>query len=119
MKKFFTLVALLVVIVAGVLFVKWLRSPKIGHVKDEALQAGFKAEQFKAADEDYFHDMDDAHRTQSGRDQGTQYLDRLDGRQRSHVGQALRHQRRRAGFSEDCFLASRISRRIATIAGNI
>ena len=59
MKRFFTVVAILVVIVAGVLFVKWLRKPKIGQVKDEALQAGVKAEQFKAADEDYFHDMDD------------------------------------------------------------
>jgi hypothetical protein len=53
-------VAIIIVIVAGVWFVKWLRSPKIGQVKDEALLAGVTAEQLKAADDDYFHDMDNA-----------------------------------------------------------
>jgi hypothetical protein len=58
MKKGFFVVAILVVIVAGVWLVKWLRSPKIGKVKDEALLAGVTAEQLRAADDDYFHDMD-------------------------------------------------------------
>ena len=31
-----------------------------GHVKDEALLGGMKADDFKAAGEDYFHDMDGA-----------------------------------------------------------
>jgi hypothetical protein len=34
------------------------RSPRAGEVKDEALAAGMKADAFRAADEDYFHDMD-------------------------------------------------------------
>jgi hypothetical protein len=38
--------------------VKWLSRPQIGHVKDEAIVAGLKADSFKAAGEDYFHDMD-------------------------------------------------------------
>jgi hypothetical protein len=58
MKKLLAVVAILVVVIAGVWLVKWLQRPKIGHVKDEALLAGVDAEQFKAADEDYFHDMD-------------------------------------------------------------
>jgi hypothetical protein len=33
--------------------------PRAGCVKDEALRAGLKATSFIAADEDYFHDMDD------------------------------------------------------------
>jgi hypothetical protein len=36
----------------------WLRQPRAGHVKDEALLAGRDASTFPAADEDYFHDMD-------------------------------------------------------------
>jgi hypothetical protein len=47
-----------VVIVAATVFLTWWRSPKIGHVKDEAMLAGLNAGDFKAADEDYFHDMD-------------------------------------------------------------
>src|ERR1039458_4144959 len=58
MKKLLAVVAILVVVIAGVWLVKWLQRPKIGHVKDEALLAGVDAEQFRAADEDYFHDMD-------------------------------------------------------------
>ena len=58
MKKLFTLGAILVAIAAGVWFVNRLRNPKIGNVKDEPLLAGVKAEQLKAADDDYFHDMD-------------------------------------------------------------
>jgi hypothetical protein len=54
------LIALLIVVVAAPLFINWWRSPKIGHVKDEAMLAGLNAGDFKAADEDYFHDMDSA-----------------------------------------------------------
>jgi hypothetical protein len=36
----------------------WCRQPRPGHVKDEALLAGRDASSFKAAGEDYFHDMD-------------------------------------------------------------
>ena len=36
--------------------------PEAGHVEDEARRAGRPASSFPAADEDYFHDMDqDAH----------------------------------------------------------
>ncbi|MBV8819627.1 MAG: hypothetical protein JO022_14805, partial [Acidobacteriaceae bacterium] len=45
-------------VVGGVVFLTWWRNPKIGHVKDEAALAGLNAGYFKAADEDYFHDMD-------------------------------------------------------------
>ena len=38
--------------------VHWFNQPRPGHVKDEALLAGRDAASFKAADEDYFHDMD-------------------------------------------------------------
>ena len=34
-------------------------TPQPGHVQDEALQAGRQASSFPAADDDYFHDMDD------------------------------------------------------------
>lgn len=54
------LISLLIVVVAAPLFINWWRSPKIGHVKDEAMLAGLNAGDFKAADEDYFHDMDSA-----------------------------------------------------------
>jgi hypothetical protein len=54
------LILLLVVVVAAPLFIKWWHSPKVGHVKDEAMLADLNAGDFKAADEDYFHDMDSA-----------------------------------------------------------
>ena len=38
--------------------IHWFHQPRPGHVKDEALLAGRDASTFKAADEDYFHDMD-------------------------------------------------------------
>ena len=38
--------------------IHWFQQPRPGHVKDEALLAGRDASTFKAADEDYFHDMD-------------------------------------------------------------
>jgi hypothetical protein len=52
------LIGLLIAVVAAAAFLTWWRSPKIGHVKDEAMLAGLSAGNFKAADEDYFHDMD-------------------------------------------------------------
>ena len=58
MKKFLMIVLFLVILVAGALVLEWWKSPQIGHVKDEAQLAGLKAEDFKAAEEDYFHDMD-------------------------------------------------------------
>jgi len=58
MKKILALLGVLVVIAAGIWLFKWVQRPQPGHVKDEALQAGVKAEDFKAAGEDYFHDMD-------------------------------------------------------------
>ncbi|HTT64274.1 MAG TPA: hypothetical protein VMG35_20625 [Bryobacteraceae bacterium] len=58
MKKILIVLVLLLVVVGGILVFVWWRNPKIGHVKDEAMLAGLKAEDFKAADEDYFHDMD-------------------------------------------------------------
>ncbi len=58
MKKFLFIVVVLVILVIGALLLEWWRSPQIGHVKDEAQLAGLKGEDFKAADEDYFHDMD-------------------------------------------------------------
>ena len=58
MKKILLIIVLLLVIVAAAYAITWWRSPKIGHVQDEAQLAGLTAEYFKAADENYFHDMD-------------------------------------------------------------
>ena len=58
MKKLLIVILVLVLIVGGIWFVKWLGRPQIGKVKDEALANGRPAESFIAADEDYFHDMD-------------------------------------------------------------
>src|SRR5690349_7680042 len=58
MKKILIVVVVLLVVVCGAFALSWWRNPRIGGVKDEALLAGLKAEDFKAADEDYFHDMD-------------------------------------------------------------
>ncbi len=58
MKRILIVVVLLVLAAAGSLALNWWRSPQIGRVKDEAMLAGVKAADFKAADEDYFHDMD-------------------------------------------------------------
>ena len=53
------LILFLVVLGIAVAYsIHWLRQPRPGHVKDEALLAGRDASTFKAADEDYFHDMD-------------------------------------------------------------
>jgi hypothetical protein len=58
MKKLLIVIVLLLVLVGVGFAVTWWRSPKIGHVQDEAKLTGLGPEYFKAADEDYFHDMD-------------------------------------------------------------
>lgn len=58
MKKVLIFLVVVVFIAAGALVLAWWRSPKIGRVQDEAMLAGLHASDFKAADEDYFHDMD-------------------------------------------------------------
>lgn len=58
MKRILIAILLLVSIVVAALAITWWRSPRTGHVQDEAMLAGLKADDFKAADEDYFHDMD-------------------------------------------------------------
>ena len=58
MKKVFIVLLLLVVVAGGYELLVWWHNPKIGHVKDEAQLAELTAADFKAADEDYFHDMD-------------------------------------------------------------
>jgi hypothetical protein len=60
MKKIFLALFAVAVAAGAVLFLTWWRNPKIGHVKDEAQLAGLTAEDFKAADEDYFKGMDRA-----------------------------------------------------------
>ena len=62
LKRFIKIIAglLLLLIVGGVLIFSlwWLKQPRPGHVKDEALLAGRDAASFPAADEDYFQGMD-------------------------------------------------------------
>ena len=65
-KKFLMVVAVIVIAVGGLLLIKWVRKPKPGQVKDEALLAGFTADKFVAADEDYFRGMDGGVRFEPG-----------------------------------------------------
>ena len=58
MKKVLAILVTAIVIVSAIFLIKYLTLPISGHVKDEALLAGVKATDFKAADDDYFHDMD-------------------------------------------------------------
>ena len=58
MRKFLAVLGILLIIVVGIVLLQWLQRPRSGHVKDEALLVGVKAADLKAADEDYFHDMD-------------------------------------------------------------
>jgi len=58
MKKILIVLLLLVIVVGGAMLLAWWRNPRIGHVKDEAQLAGLTADYFKAADEDYLHNMD-------------------------------------------------------------
>jgi hypothetical protein len=58
MKKILIVIVLPLVLVGAGFAITWWRSPKIGRVQDEAQLAGLNADYFKAADEDYLHDMD-------------------------------------------------------------
>lgn len=58
MKKVLTVVVVLLIAGAAVLVLNWYRSPRIGHVRDEALRAGRNAGSFQAAGDKYFEDMD-------------------------------------------------------------
>ena len=59
MKKILIVLLLVVVVAVGAWLFTWWRSPKIGHVKDEAQLAGLTADYFNAADEkEYLRDMD-------------------------------------------------------------
>ncbi|GAC1650527.1 MAG: hypothetical protein NVS9B15_10180 [Acidobacteriaceae bacterium] len=58
MKKILALLGVVVLVVTIAIAVRYLSRPTPGHVKDEALLANVKADSFKAADQDYFHDMD-------------------------------------------------------------
>src|ERR1039457_306171 len=59
MKKILIVLLLVVVVAVGAWLFTWRRSPKIGHVKDEAQLAGLTADYFNAADEkEYLRDMD-------------------------------------------------------------
>ncbi len=57
--RILSVAAVLALVLGAVWFANVLRHrPQPGHVLDEALAAGVDASAFKAADEDYFHDMD-------------------------------------------------------------
>ena len=58
MKRVLKFITVVLIIVAAVALFHWWQRPKSGEVKDEALLAGVNADYFKAADVDYFHDMD-------------------------------------------------------------
>jgi hypothetical protein len=58
LKTFITAVLILAIACAAAFGTWWLKQPRPGHVKDEALTVGRDASTFPAADEDYFHDMD-------------------------------------------------------------
>jgi hypothetical protein len=56
--KFLLIVFVLIAGAVVAYSVRWFSKPRPGHVKDEALLVGRDASTFKAADEDFFHDMD-------------------------------------------------------------
>ncbi len=59
MKNLLRIAVVVVVVFAAIRLANaWWNAPRSGHVLDEALAAGVHASDFKAADEDYFHDMD-------------------------------------------------------------
>jgi hypothetical protein len=58
MKKALVVLAFLGVLVAGLVALLSPKGPQPGNVLDEPRLAGVKAEDLKAADENYFHDMD-------------------------------------------------------------
>jgi hypothetical protein len=57
-KYLIAIVVLLAVVAAFFVYQWWPRGPQPGSVTDEARRANRPASDFKAADEDYFHDMD-------------------------------------------------------------
>ena len=61
---------ILIAIAVTAYSIHWLRQPRPGHVKDEALLAGRGASSFVAADEDYFRDMDGGVRLQKAEIEG-------------------------------------------------
>ena len=58
MRRILGLVVVVAVVGAIIWIANLLRSPQAGTVVDEALSAGRQASTFPAADEDYFHAMD-------------------------------------------------------------
>ncbi|GAC1402580.1 MAG: hypothetical protein NVSMB64_02640 [Candidatus Velthaea sp.] len=57
--RIFAFAVVLAIVLGGIYVANVLRErPQPGHVLDEALASGVDAAAFKAADEDYFHDMD-------------------------------------------------------------
>src|SRR3981081_2172317 len=56
--RFLVILFMGVALVVVAYSISWLKHPRPGHVKDEALLVGRDASSFQAADEDYFHDMD-------------------------------------------------------------
>ncbi len=52
------LFVILLVALGGLAYLLWNRPLRAGNVRDEAIKAGRDAASFRAADEDYFHDMD-------------------------------------------------------------
>ena len=57
-KYLIVIVVVLLLIAAFITYQWWPRGPRVGHVPDEARRANRPASDFKAADEDYFHLMD-------------------------------------------------------------
>ena len=65
--------SILFIVIAAVVIaysVHWFSKPRPGHVKDEAQLAGRDASTFRAADENYFHDMDGGVKLESAEIQG-------------------------------------------------
>jgi hypothetical protein len=56
--RFFVVLFILIAGAVVAYCIHWSLQPHPGHVKDEALLAGRDASTFKAAEDDYFHDMD-------------------------------------------------------------
>src|ERR1022692_4857130 len=132
MKKILIVLLLVVVVAVGAWLFTWWRSPKIGHVKDEAQLAGLTADYFNAADEkEYLRDMDRGPKGPidlspdeikgrntwvmwtAGNDRlwdkltlasAGRFLGHVDGGKRPALGQADLSQCRRAGFHQDSFL---------------
>ena len=57
-KSILVLLLLVVAVGVGIYYIWWHNQPQAGHVKDEAKLAGREPGSFTAANEDFFHDMD-------------------------------------------------------------